>query len=53
MYDILENKIIPMYYEDRNGWTQMMLSSMNDVAPFFDSARMATEYYEKIYNSVD
>ena len=51
MFDILENKIIPMYYGDRKGWTQMMMASMNDVVPFFDSARMATEYYEKIYNA--
>lgn len=29
----------------------MMMASMNDVVPFFDSARMATEYYEKIYNA--
>ena len=50
LYDILENKIIPMYYENKKGWTEMMFNSMNDVTPFFDSERMVTQYYQDIYN---
>jgi starch phosphorylase len=50
LYDILENKVIPLYYENHKAWIEMMFNSMNDVTPFFDSSRMVTEYYENIYN---
>ncbi len=49
MLDMLENTILPMYYEQPEKWQQMVLQSMNDVNAFFDSDRMATEYYEKVY----
>lgn len=47
--DMLEQEIIPMYYRQPEQWTAMMKNSMRDVMPFFDSGRMATEYYEKMY----
>lgn len=49
LYDILENKIIPMYYENPAEWVAMMKRSMTDVLPEFESNRMAAEYYEKLY----
>ena len=49
-YHILEDKLLPMYYERPKEWWTMVLHSMNDVVPFFDSNRMATEYYEKLYD---
>ncbi|MGB3962644.1 MAG: alpha-glucan family phosphorylase [Sulfurimonas sp.] len=49
MMDILENEIIPMYYDRPQNWTQMMKSAMNDILPAFDSGRMAHEYYIKMY----
>jgi starch phosphorylase len=49
LMDILENKIIPMYYEKPNEWIQMMKSAMTDIIPAFDSGRMADEYYMKMY----
>jgi len=54
-YEQLEEKALPLYYDDPHGWSEMMLRSMNDVVPFFDSDRMAAEYYTKIYagNSVE
>lgn len=51
MLDMLENTILPTYYENKEKWGQIVLNSMNDVAEFFDSTRMATEYYEKMYNA--
>lgn len=48
-YEQLEQKALPLYYQDPEGWAQLMLQSMNDVVPFFDSDRMAAEYYTKIY----
>jgi starch phosphorylase len=50
MMNILENQIIPMYYDKPENWTQMMKSAMNNVLPAFDSGRMAHEYYVKMYD---
>ncbi len=49
MLDMLENKILPTYYDRPEEWQKMVLQSMNDVNTFFDSDRMAAEYYEKVY----
>lgn len=49
LFDMLENQILPMYYDTPADWHKMVLQSMNDVNSFFDSDRMATEYYEKVY----
>ena len=50
MMDILENEIIPMYYDKPKEWIKIMENSMHDIAPMFDSLRMADEYYVKMYN---
>ncbi|QOI96249.1 MAG: alpha-glucan family phosphorylase [Flammeovirgaceae bacterium] len=49
LYDLLENEIIPMYYKSPAKWLKIVKAGMNDVLPYFDSARMADEYYEKLY----
>lgn len=46
----LENEVIPIYYNDPAQWLDIMKNSMNDVEPYFDSDRMADEYYTKMYN---
>ncbi len=48
-YDVLTSKVLPAYYDDPSEWDRIVLNSMNDVVPFFDSDRMAAEYYEKVY----
>ena len=50
MMDMLENEIIPMYYDQPAQWTQMMKTAMSDVIPAFDSGRMVHEYYVKMYD---
>lgn len=50
LYDLLENEIIPMYYKNPTKWVKIMKAGMKDIVPFFDSARMADEYYEKMYS---
>ncbi len=50
MMDVLENRIIPTYYDNRQKWVEMMKASIGDSVLSFDSARMAKEYYEKMYN---
>ncbi|MFZ5971099.1 MAG: alpha-glucan family phosphorylase [Bacteroidota bacterium] len=49
LLDLLEHEIIPMYYDAPDQWLKIMKASMTDVLPFFDSARMAQEYYERMY----
>lgn len=49
LYKILEDQIVPMYYEDRNTWREITQNGMKDVRFQFDSNRMAEEYYEKMY----
>lgn len=50
LLNLLENEIIPMYYEKPDQWLDVVKASMRDVVPFFDAGRMADEYYEKLYN---
>jgi starch phosphorylase len=49
MYEILENQILPLYYENQNVWRQIIKNGMRDVRWQFDSNRMAKEYYEILY----
>lgn len=51
MMDILENEIIPTYYDRPQQWTQMMKTAMHDVIPHFDADRMVHDYYKKMYNA--
>ncbi|MBD1397750.1 alpha-glucan family phosphorylase [Pontibacter sp. JH31] len=46
---ILENEIIPTYYQDRGKWMNIVKQGMRDVLPFFESDRMAHQYYEIMY----
>lgn len=49
LYDIVENEMLPLYYDTPEKWFQMVKTNMKDVVAYFDSSRMATEYYE-LYN---
>lgn len=48
-YSLMDETVLPLYYDDPAGWSKLVLQSMNDVVPFFDSDRMAAEYYNTIY----
>lgn len=49
IYEILENQIIPLYYDGYDTWRQIIKNGMRDVRFKFDSNRMADEYYEIMY----
>ncbi|MGE5247595.1 MAG: alpha-glucan family phosphorylase, partial [Verrucomicrobiota bacterium] len=54
LYSILENEIVPMFYErDRAGlpraWIAMMKASMRKLGAFFNTQRMLQEYAESCY----
>ena len=50
LMDILEKTVLPMYYLDIPGWLAIVKIAAADVEPAFESARMADEYYTKMYN---
>jgi glycogen phosphorylase len=54
LYDVLENEIIPLYY-DRDSraishkWVARIKSSMKTIIPRFSTRRMVKEYVERLY----
>ncbi|HLE51131.1 MAG TPA: alpha-glucan family phosphorylase [Anaerolineales bacterium] len=55
LYDILENQIIPLYYQERSSdglpgeWIGCMKQSIRTLAPQFSARRMVKEYIERLY----
>jgi starch phosphorylase len=54
LYDILENKIAPLYYQrDPDGlpteWIKRMKASIATIVPRFSTARMVRDYVEDAY----
>lgn len=49
LYDILENEVIPTYYNDPKKWQSIVFKGMDDVIPKFTSHRMADDYYQKLF----
>ncbi len=49
MMDILENKILPLYYDNPQEWVNIMKNAMSEIDLDFDSGRMAKEYYERMF----
>lgn len=50
LYEVLEKKVVPLYYDKPMDWQKLVVRSMTGVLPFFDSDRMAREYYEELYD---
>lgn len=51
LYELLENEILPTYYNQPDQWRKIQQNSMKDVKQNFNSDRMADEYYSIIYNA--
>jgi starch phosphorylase len=55
IYDILENQIIPLYYQERSSdglpgdWIGTMKESIRTLTPRFSMRRMVKEYAERLY----
>ena len=54
LYNLLENNIIPLYYDhDRNGiphgWIQVIKEAIRSCAPSFSARRMLKDYIEQMY----
>ena len=55
IYNILENEIIPLFYEvDKNGvpvnWVKYIKNSIANIAPDYTTKRMLDDYRERFYN---
>ncbi|WP_121354527.1 alpha-glucan family phosphorylase [Flavisolibacter nicotianae] len=50
LYKILNEEILPLYYDDHATWRQIVKNGMRDVQFRFDSNRMAEQYYDLLYN---
>jgi starch phosphorylase len=54
LYNVLENEVIPCFYDRKNGdvpgqWVQKMKATMKMAMEMFCSVRMVTEYTERFY----
>ncbi|MFD2935018.1 hypothetical protein [Spirosoma flavum] len=50
LFTLLDTVILPMYYNQPSQWLGMAKASLQDIVSYFDSDRMAAEYYEKFYS---
>lgn len=51
LYDVLLNKVVPTYYDNRSKWVEMMVQSISSTREQFASKRMLEEYYNRMYIS--
>jgi len=49
LYEVLLDEVIPIYYEKRSKWIDMMRESIKMSIWNFSAARMIEEYYEELY----
>jgi starch phosphorylase len=49
LYDKLENVVIPLYYQDHDGWLDMMRHAIALNGSFFNTQRMVLQYVLKAY----
>ena len=51
LYTVLQNEVIPTYYNERDKWVHMMQESIQQTRVQFDVKRMLEEYYEYLYTA--
>ena len=57
IYQLLENEIIPMYYDKNEQgysprWIQVIKNSITKITPHFTTKRMMDDYFDKFYNKL-
>lgn len=50
--DIIENQIIPTYYDNKLEWARMMRQAVRTAEAYFNSDRMVIEYFNRIYKPI-
>ncbi len=49
LYQKLEDKVLPLFYENRPGWLAVMKGAISKNAAFFNSHRMMRRYASEVY----
>ncbi len=49
LYECLEQKVLPTYYDTPEKWSEIVFQGMDDVLADFTTERMATQYYKELY----
>jgi starch phosphorylase len=49
LYEVLLDEVIPMYYDDRSRWQEMMRASISMALHRFSTKHMLTEYNNLMY----
>jgi starch phosphorylase len=49
LYEKLGGMILPLYYNDRQGWIRMMKETISKIAAYFNSQRMMRRYATEAY----
>jgi len=49
LYDKLENVVLPLYYDDREGWIKVMKGAIGKNACYFNTHRMMRQYVTEAY----
>ena len=52
LYNKLEDKVIPTYYNNRHKWIDMMKNTIALNASYFNTHRVVKEYCEKAYGTL-
>ena len=52
LMDIIENQIIPTYYNDKKEWARLMRQAIRTSEAYFNSDRMVIEYYNRLYHPI-
>lgn len=50
--DIIENQIIPTYYNNKQEWARLMRQAIRTSEAYFNSDRMVIEYYNRLYKPI-
>ena len=50
--DIIENEIIPTYYDNKEEWARLMRQAIRTSEAYFNSDRMVIEYYNRLYQPI-
>ena len=51
LYDVLENKVMPLFYENPDGWRSIMRKTIMLNGSFFNASRMVNEYVKRAYKN--
>ena len=49
LFELLEKKVIPTYYDNPDKWQDIVFKGIDDVIPEFSSHRMADQYYKELF----